>query len=327
MKSFSIVFFLLVVLTLIKGCGPGNTVFVDSFTPTGEVEKLTNFVVEFSEDIAPSDLQGKWLDEEFITFTPSIAGKFKWTSDNTLVFSPDAPLEPIQSYSATINESVLFNTDFSPDFETYNFHTPYFDVVKADFFWTNIPHQSYKLSVQANIHFNYPVEPQSLNEFLEVKRAGAEVTDYQIVSEQAADVIAINFGEIDQTDKEQKFSIKVKENLVSVIGKDGLQEDRTFESTLPPITKLAITNVTSGYDGNTGWIEVSTTQTVDEDQLKNYVSTDPHKRLNFFVSENQFRLETDLDNVQTVELKIEKGLPGLYGGELEFDFDQTVSMG
>ncbi|MBT8387173.1 MAG: hypothetical protein KJO12_07155 [Ignavibacteria bacterium] len=326
MKSLANILILIIVLTLIKGCGPSNTVKVDSFTPTGEVEKLTNFVVEFSEDLAPTDVQGKWLDEEFITFSPALSGKFKWTSDNTLLFSPDAPLDPIQDYTATINKQVLFNSNFSPDFDNYEFHTPYFDVIKSDFFWTNIPHQSYKLSVQANMHFNYPVEPQSLKDFLEIKKAGTVLKDFQIVTEQAADVVAINFGEIEQTDNEQTFSIKVKENFVSVIGKEGLQEARSFESTLPPITKLAITNVSSGFDGNTGWIEVSTTQTVDEDQLESYVSTHPDKRLHFFISENQFRLETDLDNVQTVDLKIKKGLPGLYGGELEFDFEQTVSM-
>lgn len=326
MQTFLKFLSLIPIVFYLFSCAPGNEVEIENFSPTGEVEKLTNFVVEFSEDLAPPDVQGKWLDEEFITFSPVIQGKFKWTSDNTLVFSPDAPLKPIQSYSATINNSVLFNTDFSPDFEAYTFHTPYFDVVKIDFFWTNIPHQNYKLSVQANIHFNYAVDPSALREFLEVKRAGALVSDFQIISEEASEVIAINFGEIQQTDRKQNFSIKVKENLVSVIGKDGLQEERTFDVHLPPVTKLAITNVTSGFDGNTGWIEISTTQTVDEDQLKEYVSTDPRKRLSFFVSDNQFRLETDLDDVQTVDLLIKKGLPGLYGGELEFDFEQTVSM-
>jgi uncharacterized protein YfaS (alpha-2-macroglobulin family) len=326
MQSFLKYISLLIITISVVSCEPGKTVKVDYFTPTGEVAKLTNFVVEFSENLAPPDVQGEWLDEEFITFSPAIPGKFKWTSDNTLVFSPDVPLEPIQKYSAAINKNVLFGTDYSPDFETYNFHTPYFDVVKVDFFWTNIAHQNYKLSVQANVHFNYPVEPQSLKDFLEVNRAGEEAADYQIVSEQAAEVIAINFGEIQQTDKNQKFSIKVKKDLASVIGKDGLQEERTFKVDLPPVTKLAITNVSSGFDGNTGWIEVATTQTVDEDQLKNYVKIDPSNRLNFFVSENQFRLETDLEKVQTVDLLIKKGLPGLYGGELEFDYDQTISM-
>lgn len=311
---------------LLISCGPSNTVEVESFTPTGEVEKVSNFTIEFSEDLAPADVQDKWMDEEFVSFSPEIPGKFKWISPNTLIFSPDASLEPMQSYSAIINKNVLFKTTFSPDFEEYTFHTPFFDVTKVDFFWTNIPYQNYKLSVQANIYFNYPVDPKSLKNFLEIKRAGADVTDFQIVSEQSSDVIAINFGEVQQTDKEQLFSVKVKENLVSSLGKDGLKEARTFEVKLPPITQLAITNVTAGFNGASGWIEVATTQSVDEKRLKDFITTEPSKKLNFSVSGNTFRIETDLDNVQTVELKIKKGLPGLYGGTLEFDYEQEVSM-
>jgi hypothetical protein len=299
---------------------------VESFTPTGEVQNLTNFTIEFSEDLAPADAQDKWMDEEFVTFTPTVQGKFKWTSPSTLVFSPDAPLDPMQTYEATINKSVLFKTTFSPNFDEFTFHTPYFDVTKVDFFWTNIPYQSYKLSVQANIYFNYPVDPNSLKNFLEIKRAGADVTDFQIVSEQSSDVIAINFGEVEQTDKEQLFSVLVKENFVSALGKDGLKESRTFEVKLPRITQLAITNVTAGFDGTSGWIEIATTQTVDDKRLKDYISTEPGKKLNFSVSGNVLRIETDLDNVQTVELKIKKGLPGLYGGTLEYDYEQEVSM-
>ncbi len=307
-------------------CGPSNTVEVESFTPIGEVQNLTNFTIEFSEDLAPADVQDKWLDEEFVTFTPSINGKFKWTSPNTLIFSPDSPLDPMQEYKAAINKSVLFKSTFSPDFDEYTFHTPYFDVTKVDFFWTNIAYQNYKLSVQANIYFNYPVDPKSLKEFLQIKRAGADITDFRIVSDQTSDVIAINFGEVQQTDKEQLFSVTVKENFVSVLGKVGLKESRTFEVKLPPITQLAITNVTAGFDGVSGWIEVSTTQTLDEKRLKDFITTEPSKKLNFSVSGNVLRIETDLGNVQTVELKIKKGLPGLYGGILEYDYEQEVSM-
>ena len=326
MRSYLLNLSIILSVILLISCGPGNTVKVESFTPTGEVQNLTNFIIEFSEDLAPADMQDKWLDEEYVTFKPSIEGKFKWSSPSMLVFSPDAPLDPIQSYTATINKSVLFNTKFSPDFEEYNFHTPYFDVTKVDFFWTNIPYQDYKLSVQANIHFNYPVDPKSLRDFLEVKRAGAEISDFQIVTEQSADIIAINFGEVQQTDKEQLFSVRVKENLVSAIGKEGLKEARKFEVKLPPITELAITNVTAGFDGSNGWIEIATTQTVDDKILKDFITTEPAKKLNFSVSGNVLRIETDLGNVQTVELKIKKGLPGLYGGKLEFEYEQEVSM-
>ncbi len=102
MRSFLINLSLIFSLVLLISCGPGNTVEVESFSPTGEVQNLTNFTIEFSEDLAPVDIQDKWLDDEFVTFTPSIQGKYKWTSPSTLVFSPDAPLDPMQSYKAAI---------------------------------------------------------------------------------------------------------------------------------------------------------------------------------------------------------------------------------
>src|SRR4030066_2169582 len=96
--NLSIIFSILFLIS----CGPSNTVEVESFTPTGEVQNLTNFTIEFSEDLAPGDVQDKWLDEEFVTFTPAVQGMFKWTSASTLVFSPDAPLDPMQEYEAAI---------------------------------------------------------------------------------------------------------------------------------------------------------------------------------------------------------------------------------
>jgi alpha-2-macroglobulin len=316
---------LISILFLIK-CSTGNAVKVESFTPQGEIDKLSNFVIEFSQDLAPAEVIDKWSDEEYVTFTPHISGKFKWASPSTLVFSPEGTLEPIQSYEAKVTDKVLFGKKFSPDFEEFSFHTPYFDVTKVDLFWTNIPYQNYKLSVQANIHFNYPVDPNELKKYLDITADGKQIENYQVVTEKNADVIAINFGEVSQTDKKQKFEVKVKQGFESVIGKKGLSEERKFTSELPPITNLAITNVSSGFDGSTGWIEVSTTQTVDDKRLKDYVTTDPQKKLSFFVSDNRFRIETDLGNVQTVDLLIKKGMPGLFGGQLEFDYQQKVSL-
>jgi uncharacterized protein YfaS (alpha-2-macroglobulin family) len=326
MESLIKILTVLVLSHFIISCGPGNSVQVESFSPTGNIERLTNFVVEFSEELAPLDIQDKWLDDEFIEFTPRIQGKFKWASASTLVFSPDAQLEPIQDYSAKISDKVLFGSKLSPDFDTYNFHTPDFDVTSVDFFWTNIPHQNYRLSVKANIHFNYAVDPSNLKNYLAVEKEGKSFPDVNIISEDESDVVAINFGEIVQTEKEQDFVITVKKGLKSILDKKGLIEDRTYKSDLPSISKLAITGLSSGFDGNTGWIEVSTTQTIDLDKLENYVKTEPEKKLTFFVNDNQFRIETDLDNIQTIDLIIKKGLPGLYGGELEFDYEQTVSM-
>lgn len=317
---------ILAVFTFLFWKCSSNNVTVTSFSPEGDVEKLTNFVIEFSHDLAPAEIIDQWVDTNYISFSPKIPGKFKWTSANVLIFSPEVPLAPIQSYKAEINDKVLFGKDLGTDFETYKFNTPSFDVIKVDHFWTNIPRQSYRLSVQANIHFNYPVDPSRLKKYLKVKLGDNFLNDFKIVTEQSSDIIAVNFGEIKQQDKEQKFTLILNSDLESVFGKKNLGNERIFESKLPPVTRLAITDVTSGFSDQTGWFEVYTTQTLDNEGLEKYITTDPKKKLEFFVSDNRLRVETELGNVQTINILIKKGLKGLYGGVLEDDFEQKINL-
>ncbi|MFA6570795.1 MAG: MG2 domain-containing protein, partial [Bacteroidota bacterium] len=304
----------------------GNTVKVVKVTPEDKVNQLTTFTFEFSHELAPPDKIDVWLTDEFVSFEPKIQGKFKWISVNTLLFSPDYKLEPIQEYKAKITKKVLFGKDLSYDDDEIKFHTPDFDVNKMDVFWTNIPYQYYKVSVQANIRFNYPVNPEQLRQYLEVKRDGEVVTNYQIETKSSSELIAINFGEIQQTDKEQNISVTVNKGLECVYGKKPLADIKKFEQKLPPITKLEITGVASGFDGTSGWIEVGTTQMVDEKRLAEFVKCDPDKKLAFFVSESLFRIESNWENIQNTVLKIRKGLPGLYGGILDNDFEQEITF-
>ena len=308
------------------GCSSSNAVELVSFYPEGDVPLLSTLEFEFSRDLAPPDRQNMWLDEEFVRFDPEIAGRFKWVSGRRLLFSPDVPLQPMQEYEAEITAKVIFDSGYDADFEDIQFRTPDFDAVKAEVFWTHVPHEYYTVSIQANLHFNYPVQPDLLRDYLEVRRDGEAIADIQIVSEEASEVIALSIGEVQQQDQPQHITVIVREGLQSVLGKNPLQEDREFETVLPPITELAVTGVASGYDGSTGWIEVATTQMVDEEALRAHVRVEPSQTLTFFVSDNMFRIEGAFESAQTVDLIIEKGLPGLFGGVLEQEFRQQVSF-
>jgi uncharacterized protein YfaS (alpha-2-macroglobulin family) len=319
-KSFSFVLLTIIVLS----CSLGKDVTIRNFTPIGEVDMFTTFTIEFNENIAPDDKLDEWTDEQFMEFDPPITGKYKWVSGNTLLFSPDFKLKPEQQYSAKPTAAVLFGKNLSLDYSSYSFNTPDFDVKSVEFFWTHIPNEHFKTSVQLNIEFNYQVSPTSLKEYLVIKRDDENISDYSILTQNDASIIAVNLGEIQQTEKEQKFSITVKSGFKSIYGKTPLADDRTFDYDLPPITQLAITGVSAGYDGSKAWIEVGTTQKADEKKISKYVSTNPKKDLDFFVSENQFRIEADFENNSSVELIIKKGMPGLYGGELQYEFIQNV---
>lgn len=322
--------FLLVLLSLLLalwGCN-GDRVTVVEFAPQGEVEPLQSFTVEFSSDIASAEMLDQWLEEEYITFDPPVQGKFKWVNPHTLIFSPDQPLEASQDYKASLNpKAILSGTKLKGKFGFYKFHTPHFDLTKVDFFWKQIPHSEHKLSVQANLGFAYPVEPEELKKYLRVSRGGKELTDYQVVSDKASDVIAVNFGDIQQTDDSQDFAITVRKGLNSVMNKKPLDEDRTYERELPGITQLAITEVSSGFDNDGGWIEVRTTQEVDKEQLTKYLVLNPKPAdLKFITSEDRLRIEGKMEAGSTINFKIKKGLPGLYGGTLENEYVEDIIL-
>jgi len=316
---------LLLALVLIIGCSIGNRVGIESISPQGEVEKLTSLKIEFDKPLAPVDKQNIWLDEQYIEFQPKLSGKFKWLSASILVFSPDASLEPMQKYKGKISDKVLFGTNLSADFDEIEFASPSFKPLEVELYWTMLPHKNFTASVQADISFTYPVSADQLRKYLKVIHDGNDV-QYSISTNGSSDILSINLGEVKQTEKEQNFSFIIKEGLMSTLGKQATGEEIKFEKELPPITELEIRDATAGFDGLNGWIEVRTSQKIDEDALSRFVFTEPVKILSHYVSDNSFRLETELTPDRLVTLKIKKGLPGLYGGELKEDYEQVLSM-
>ncbi len=327
MKSVALVLLKIsLVIMLLFSCSNKKSVEVVSFSPVGETKPLTYIKVEFSEALAPLDKIDEWITDELIVFEPKIVGKFKWLDSKNLIFSPDYPLSPMENYKATVSKKIKQYTNFTSDFETYEFHTQYFDVLKAEYFWSQLEDEEYRISVKANLFFNYPVLPDMLQQKLKVSINGKERRDFKIVSDESSKVIAIDLGEIKQTDKKQDLVITVRKGLNSVIGKKPTAEMRHFSYTLPPLTRVAITSVSSGYDGSNGWIFVNTTQKIRHKDILKFIKLKPAKDIKVSSSENGFKIEADFMKSKSVTLNIAKGLPGLYGGKLEFDYEQLITL-
>ncbi len=310
----------------LSSCSNKDSVEILSFSPIGETKPLTYFQVEFSESLAPTNIIDEWVADDLIEFEPKISGKFKWLDSKTLIFSSDYPLSPSQNYKATVSNQVLYNNQYSSDFEKYDFHTPYFDVTKAEYFWTQLEDEDYRISVKANLIFNYPVLPDMLEQNLKVTINGKQASDFKIVTEESSKIIAVDLGEINQTDKKQDLVITIKKGLNSIVGKNPTSETRHFSYTLPPLTRVAITGVSSGYDGTNGWIFVNTTQKIKHNDILKHITLKPAKDVKVSSSENGFKIEADFMKSKSVTLNISKGLSGLYGGELEFEYEQIITL-
>ncbi|MFN0201366.1 MAG: alpha-2-macroglobulin family protein [Bacteroidia bacterium] len=318
---------LALLVAVLWGCN-SNLVRVTKFTPTGEVSDFQTFTVTFNKDIAPKDKIDQWTNEEYMTFEPNIKGKYKWVSSNTLIFSPDRPLEPERNYNISFNDQRIMQnapTDTRPRLGSYTFNTPDFAVKSADIFWKPIPKAEHRLSVQANLLFSYDVNPKEIKQYLEVTCNGKEVKNYTVVSEKPADIIAINFGEMEQNKEEQEFKITVKKGLNSIIKRNPLAKDKFFKIELPSIQRLAIGDTKAQLDDDNFVVDIITTQEVDKDKVDDFVVISPKvEGLKIKVSENTIKVTGKYPIGKELTLTVKKGLPGLYGGILENEYEDNV---
>lgn len=315
-------------VVLAWGCNR-NRVTVTEFEPQGEVQELQSFTVEFSEDLAPSDQLDEWLTEPYLEFNPPVEGRFKWLTARTLLFSPDRALLPSQSYQVSVNKkAVLAHTDKGGNFGTYEFHTPFFEAKNVEFFWQQIPKQDHRVSIQANLSFNYAVDPNEVTKYLRIQKGTQVISHYTVETREPANVIALNLGELAQTEEAQTFEVELKQGLTPVINRGGLKEPAEFSFTLPGITQLAVISAHSGFNNNeNGYVEVHTTQAVDPDQLARYVEVSPKPaRYELSATGNHIRIDGNLPAGTQVKLTLKEGLPGLYGGTLKETYEEDVIL-
>lgn len=319
---------LFITLMLAWASCSNNVLRVTKFTPSGEVDNKQSFVFTFNKDIAPKNRLDQWVKGDYVQFEPQIQGRYKWIAPNTLIFSPSYGLQAGQDYKASFNKETLLAeapAGMSARFNTLSFKTPDFTVQKADIFWTPLEKSDYKLTVQANLHFNYKVEPQELKNHLKVYRDKQEVKTFTLVTNKADEVIALDFGEVTQTNQEQNFEITIQKGLNSTLKKIPLQEDVTYSVKLPSIQKLEISDAVSTMDESHYIVKVTTSQAVDIDKAAKFISVEPAlKNQEISIDNQEITIMGDLPQPNDIKLKMKKGLPGLYGGVLEEDYIQYL---
>jgi uncharacterized protein YfaS (alpha-2-macroglobulin family) len=316
---------ILVFTALLLGSCNRNQVTVTDFEPQGEVQDLQSFTINFDQELAPADKQDEWLTDEFVTFKPNIPGRFKWLNARTLLFSPETPLKSSQDYSAKVNKAVLFDKKFDLKTSQYSFHTPYFSAVEAEIYWEHIPRTDHKVRVMANLLFNYDVAPGTLSSALRATRDGQSLSSLGVTNDKPSTRLTVNLGEVQQTDQSQKFELTLAKGLLSTNSDRGLPSDKTFTLALAPITKLEIVGATSSFSDDNAWVELLTSQEVDDKNLSSYIEVDPKVNgMRFVTNQNRIRIEGDFKPGSTYEVKVKTGLPGLFGGSLEEAFEQEV---
>lgn len=322
-------YIILVNILLFSACTSSkNSLKVRSFSADEkEIKDFHLYTFEFNQEVAPIDKIGKWSDEEYVIFTPKIKGKFKWLQRDKLVFSPEEPLSPATRYLVKLTNKITENTPLKlKGKKEFTFHSPYFDVLKVEFFWNNLKNTEFMVAAQANIIFSYPVDPTKLKPFLVLKNEGKTVENYQILTDKPSSIISIALGDIQRKDKDQTFKIYLKKGLPSILPDIALKSEKSFKENLASKQDLEIENVYAGIEENNAWIELNANQAIEPTSAQKYIQISPKVEYSVSTSDNITRLEGNFQPNTEYTIRIQSGLKGLYGGKLDKDKTEKLTI-
>ncbi|PTY06747.1 hypothetical protein DB346_00335 [Verrucomicrobia bacterium LW23] len=135
-----------------------------------------SWMLKFDQPVARVDDMNKDLPGDFLGIVPAVKGKWRWTSDNRLDFTPDAGQlwKPGEKYHAVIRKSMLApKISFPPDI-TVTFEAPRLTATASGQEIYIDPTDTDVRRVAVTYKFNYPVTLDELMKRTELKTQGKE---------------------------------------------------------------------------------------------------------------------------------------------------------
>lgn len=328
MRHSSIFIATLVVVIFLSACNR-SAVSLDYTNAKGEVPQLGNLVFRFSKPLVKDSLLNQWDSTEYVSFTPKIAGRFRWEHPDELVFSPSQPLSPATTFKATVSKEVLQYSTYGKvsGSDAISFFTPDLGLESSNVTWIATDDKSASASPQVDLYFNYPVNPASIKEKLKIEIGGAAVS-YSIITLSNDNRISLRLAGLKMEDKDLESKISLDKGLLPEGGSNATKEPIEAKLFIPSPFNLTINDVSAEHDGAGGTVTVRTSQQVLTDQLSSYIKIEPAVKFNVTATDDGFSINSDgFDASKSYQLTLLKGLRGKIGGTLRENSENTIAFG
>ncbi len=317
-----------VVAVLLFSCS-GNKLKLDDKNFDEEIELQQNLVFNFNKDLVSDSLVNVWMEEPYITFTPEVKGKFKWTAKDELIFSPDISFLPCTDYKAVLTDKIIKNAPEKytlPDEIDYAFHTPYLNLVSAGLFWAKNDNNKSITELRTELAFNAKINPADLRTLLHVKIDEKEVA-YVLNSSNTSDKIMIAVPETAASFDDKTLSISIAAGLKCAESSYISKEELKYETSIPSKDKFQIVLVEALYEEEKGYINITTNQQVAEQAFEQLISIEPALDIKIETHESGFYVRGAFQSGNSYRISINKQLKGIFGGTIKEDYQQDLVFG
>jgi uncharacterized protein YfaS (alpha-2-macroglobulin family) len=331
MKRFRFlsILFLLAAFALQCGGPDANILRVTSAFPAGVVGRDAMIPVTFSRAVVPMDSVNQWTETPFISFTPSITGKFVWEDTTKLVFSPDGQLPGDAHFTAKLNTALLAQMSGAKGFEgsgEFTFSTESFTMRQAEFFYDRIGEKR-QVGIRANLEFTYAVNPQDIPANIKLTIDNEQQTIGKVMTSEKSKVIALEIGTVTQLEKERDIAIAFGEGLVSPETQTHIMTGKPFVYHMPALGEVQIYGHESGTDGTLGWIKVRTSQEIDSAMIRRHVVLEPARSFAVRNDGDGFTLQGTFEPGAALRLRVTAGMESVLGGKTQHEYEAEIVMG
>jgi uncharacterized protein YfaS (alpha-2-macroglobulin family) len=304
-----------------------NAITLSFTNAKGEVPQLGNLVFRFSSSLAKDSMLNAWDSTDYISFEPSIPGKFRWESPDQLVFSPSQPLNPATSYKAKIKSAVLKFSKYNSikNGDKIAFHTPDLTLDNSQVIW--IGESNTTAVPQLDLFFNYHVDPADLKGKLEIDIDGKEA-DFSMLTQSPDNKISVRISGLKAEDKDIDAKVSIGKGLKPEKGNTSTADPIVSSLTIPSPFGLTVQNVVAEHDGMEGVVRVTTSQQLSGESIRSFIKFNPELTYTVEPSENGFTIRSDKFDVEkSYEVTITKGLRGKIGGVMKEDYNGGIGFG
>lgn len=322
-------FSLLIFLFLFNSCSSINEIRIAGTNFTDEISQSQNLVFTFNKDLVNESQLDSWDSTQYVKFEPAVKGKFKWTAPNELVFSPVAGFGSATAYKAKLTDFLLTNTAKEKKYKVtsnpVNFHTPYLNLVETESWW-GLSKESGRQEARLKLIFNYPVNARNVAERLKLILTD-KPADFKVLpstDEKSVTLSLTNTGKADNNSV--PVSIQISKGLKAQNTTYVTQEIISVSTSLPSPLHLEITDIKTGFENNSAFARVITTQELNPESIGNGFAINPAITFKPEITENGFIIRGDFNETDTYSLLINKSLKGILGPLLEEETSRDLFL-
>lgn len=322
-------FFLALILVLFNSCSSLNEIRIAGTNFSEEISQSQNLVFTFNKDLVTESQLNNWDSTQYVQFEPAVKGKFKWTAPNELIFSPVLGFSPATAYKAKLT-SLLANSakekkyDITSDF--IDFHTPYLNLIETESWW-GLSKENNRQEARIKLIFNYPVNSQNVAERLKLI-VDEKPADFRVLPSSDEKTITIALTNFNKNDNNSTpVSIQIAKGLKAQNTTYVTQGNLSGSTSLPSPLHLEVTDIKTGFENNTAFARVITTQELNPENIANGFTINPAITPKTEITENGFIIRGDFNETDTYSLLVNTTLKGILGPTREEETSRDLFFG